>query len=304
LCDQVLAHFPIFAPLKSRMKKIIFIFVLISVALFQSCAQKGEKGPTDFVVTIHTEHGDMLAILYDETPKHKANFLKLAQEGFYDDLLFHRVIQGFMIQGGDPTSKGAAPGVPLGSGGPGYEIDAEFNPKFYHVKGALSAARTGDQINPMKKSSGSQFYIVHGQVIPAEQVKFDVMKLNTGLSQLFQDPAYKPMFDSLMALRNTGDVNAYNAQVISLIPRVEKATGMTILKPEEAVKAYSTIGGAPHLDGEYTVFGQVIKGLEVIDKIASQLTSSERPVVDIKMSMDVEELPRAEITKRYGYQYK
>jgi peptidyl-prolyl cis-trans isomerase B (cyclophilin B) len=107
-----------------------------------------------------------------------------------------------------------------------------------------------------------------------------------------------------MALRNTGDVNAYNAQVISLIPRVEKATGMTILKPEEAVKAYSTIGGAPHLDGEYTVFGQVIKGLEVIDKIASQLTSSERPVVDIKMSMDVEELPRAEITKRYGYQYK
>src|SRR5689334_14672690 len=161
------------------MKQIV-LFILVSSALFQSCAQKGSKGPKDYVVTIHTEYGDMAAILYDETPKHKANFLKLAQEGYFNDQLFHRVIQGFMIQGGDPNSKGAAAGVPLGSGGPGYEIDAEFNPKFYHKKGALSAARTGDQINPMKKSSGSQFYIVQGQLVPPDQIRYDFNKLNTG----------------------------------------------------------------------------------------------------------------------------
>jgi peptidyl-prolyl cis-trans isomerase B (cyclophilin B) len=286
------------------MKRTVFIFALISLALFQSCAQKGSnKGPKDFVVTIHTDFGDMVAILYDETPKHKANFLKLAQEGYYNDQLFHRVIQGFMIQGGDPNSKDAAAGVPLGTGGPGYEIDAEINPKFYHKKGALSAARTPDQINPMKKSSGSQFYVVQGQIVPPDQTRYDFMKLNTAMSQMFQDPAYKPMFDSLIALRNTGDVNVYNAKVISLIPRVEKATGVTIARSEEAVNTYSTVGGAPHLDGEYTVFGQVIKGLEVIDQIAAQPTNAERPVKDIKMTMDVEELPRAEITSRYGYQY-
>jgi peptidyl-prolyl cis-trans isomerase B (cyclophilin B) len=287
------------------MKKIIFILVLLSSSLLQSCAQKGSnKGPKDFVVTIHTDHGDMIAILYDETPKHKANFLKLAQEGYYDDQLFHRVIQGFMIQGGDPNSKGAAANVPLGTGGPGYEIDAEFNPKFFHVKGALSAARTPDQINPQKKSSGSQFYIVQGQIVPADQVRYDVMKLNTGMSQLFQDPAYKPMFDSLIALRNTGDINAYNAKVIGLIPRVERATGLAIQRPESVVNTYGTVGGAPHLDGEYTVFGQVIQGLDVIDKIAAQPTSAERPVKDIKIKMEVEELPRTEITTRYGYRYK
>ena len=285
------------------MKKIFIILALVSVSLFQSCAQKGSKGPTDFVVTIHTDHGDMIAVLFDETPKHKANFLKLAQEGYFDGMLFHRVIQGFMIQGGDPDSKTAVLGQQLGAGGPGYEIDAEFNPKFYHKKGALSAARTGDQINPMKKSSGSQFYIVQGQRAPADQIRYDFVKLNTALSQLFQDPNYKPMFDSLLALRNTGDADAYNKKVFSLIPRVEKATGTKIARSEEAVKIYSEVGGAPHLDGDYTVFGQVIKGFEVIDKIAAEPTHSERPVRDIRMTVKVEEMPRAEVTELYGYQY-
>lgn len=286
------------------MKHTLTFLTIIAATLFNSCAQKGDAtSGTDFIVTIKTDYGDMVAVLYDETPKHKANFLKLANEGYFNGQLFHRVIQGFMIQGGDPESKNAPPGMPLGSGGPGYEIDAEFSPKFYHVKGALSAARTGDQINPMKKSSGSQFYIVQGQQVPADQLQFDQAKLNTGLSQMYQMPEYKPLFDSLIALRNTGDVTAYNDKILSLIPRVEKVTGIVINRPEQLVKEYSTIGGAPHLDGEYTVFGRVIKGLEVIDQIAAQPTDQERPMKDIRMTVEVEEMPRTEITSKYGYQY-
>lgn len=246
----------------------------------------------------------MVAVLYDETPKHKENFLKLAREGYYDGMLFHRVIQGFMIQGGDPDSKTATTGQHLGMGGPGYEVDAEFNPKFFHMKGALSAARTGDQVNPMRKSSGSQFYIVQGTVLPAQQLEYDQAKLNTAFSTMFQMLEHKPLFDSLMQIRDTGDVAAYNAKVISLIPRVEKETGIMIRMPADRVQAYSTVGGAPHLDGEYTVFGRVIKGLEVIDKIAALPTSpDERPVTDIRMEMEVDELSREEITSKYGYQY-
>src|SRR5688572_12438549 len=134
------------------MKKLLPFLLSVSL-IFSSCAQK-----KDFVVTFKTPYGDMVAILYDETPKHKENFIKLAKEHYFDSLLFHRVIQEFMIQGGDPDSKNATPGQHLGSGGPTYTIPAEFNPKFVHEKGALSAARTPDAQNPTKASSGSQFY--------------------------------------------------------------------------------------------------------------------------------------------------
>lgn len=285
------------------MKKSLTALAFIAVCLFHSCAQKTD-GQKDFVVTIKTKYGDMIAVLYDETPKHKENFIKLAKEGYYDGMLFHRVIQDFMIQGGDPDSKTAAKGQSLGQGGPGYEIDAEFNPKFYHTKGALSAARTGDHMNPMKKSSGSQFYVVQGQVIPEEQLRYDQSKLNTGFSMMFQMPENKPLLDSLMAIRNSGDINAYNNMIISLVPRVEKATGVTIAMPEDRIRDYSTLGGSPHLDGEYTVFGRVIKGLEVIDKIAAQpKDDQDRPMEDIKMTVKVDELSKAEITSKYGYQY-
>ena len=184
-------------------------------------------------VKISTSMGDMIVLLYDETPLHRDNFLKLAKEGFYNDLIFHRVIQGFMIQGGDPGSKGgAAPNARLGSGGPGYTIPAEFNPKYFHKKGALSAARLGDEMNPEKRSSGSQFYIVQGQVYPS--------------------------------------YNSNNPAINT---------------------AYTTIGGAHHLDGGYTVFGEVIKGLEVIDKIAAVKTAGrqygDRPLKDVVMKVTV-----------------
>ncbi len=278
-----------------------FVFIL----LMSSCAQEKK----DAVITIKTSQGDLVAILYDETPKHKANFIKLAKEHFFDSMIFHRVISGFMIQGGDPESKKAVAGQRLGNGGPGYTVDAEFNPKFYHEKGALSAARQSDQVNPTKASSGSQFYVVQGTVLAAadvENLKFDQMKLMTGLRKMFEDPANKPLLDSLNALYYSGDVPAYTKRLNELAPRIEKATGIKVTREisEEKKKSYTTVGGAPHLDGEYTVFGKVIKGLEVIDKIAMvQRDASDRPLEDVRMFVTVEEMSRKKITKEYGYLY-
>jgi cyclophilin family peptidyl-prolyl cis-trans isomerase len=250
----------------------------------------------------------MIALLYDETPKHKANFIKLAKEHYFDSLLFHRVIAGFMIQGGDPNSKKAKPGEQLGNGGPGYTVDAEFNPKFFHEKGALSAARLGDGQNPTKASSGSQFYIVQGTIIPEsnmDDLRIDQMKLNMGFRQLMQNSANKPLIDSLNQVYMAGDMEAYKRKIFALVPRIEKETGMKITKDvsPEKIKAYTTVGGAAHLDGDYTVFGKVIKGLDVIDKIAAVQTSSERPLEDIRMFVTVEEMSKKKITKLYGYVY-
>lgn len=188
------------------------------------------------VVVLSTEYGDMTIRLYDETPLHKENFLRLVKDGFYDDLLFHRVIKNFMIQGGDPDSKGAPAKKQLGQGGPGYTVPAEIKPEFIHKKGALAAARQGDQVNPKKESSGSQFYIVHGT--PA-------------------DTAY-------LRRGNSG-----------------------VTYTDEQLLSYAEHGGTPHLDGAYTVFGEVIKGLDVIDSIAAIPADrrNNRPLKDIKMTM-------------------
>ena len=195
--------------------------------------------PQGTLVEIQTSFGNMLVKLYDETPQHKANFLKLSEEGFFDDLLFHRVIAGFMIQGGDPTSRNATPGARLGSGGPGYQVPAEFNPYLIHKKGALSAARTGDAVNPDKMSSGSQFYIVQGQPVEEDQLK---------------------MFERRKGLEYS----------------------------EEQKQTYVNDGGTPFLDMDYTVFGEVIDGLEVIDKISLVKTdATDRPADDVKMKIIV-----------------
>lgn len=286
------------------MKRSITV-LFVTLLLITSCAQDKK----DYVVTIKTSYGDMVAILYDETPKHKANFVKLAQEHFYDSLLFHRVIQNFMIQGGDPNSKKAKPGESLGNGGPGYTVEAEFVPTLFHEKGALSAARLGDQVNPQRASSGSQFYIVQGTVISPTEIdnlRFDQMQLMTGLRKMFENPANKPLLDSLNQLYFAGDMQAYQARLFALAPRVENETGLKVMKdlPEARIKAYTTVGGAPHLDDQYTVFGKVIKGLDVIDKIAAvQRDPGDRPVEDIRMTVTVEEMSRKKITKEYGYQY-
>lgn len=275
--------------------------LLLCLVVFSGCAQ--EK---DFVVTIKTQYGDMVAILYDETPKHKQNFIKLAREHYFDSLLFHRVIEGFMIQGGDPDSKKAAKGQMLGRGGPEYTIDAEFNPKYFHEKGALSAARKGNEQNPSKASSGSQFYIVQGSKVTEEDIKIDPAKFNQAMQQFFQNPANQATYDTIAKLYQSGDSKGAQDFILKLKPRVEKQTGIKTereVSPEK-LKPYTTVGGAPQLDGDYTVFGKVIKGLEVIDKIATLPKDQfDRPVDDVRMIVTVEEMSKKKITKLYGYQY-
>jgi peptidyl-prolyl cis-trans isomerase B (cyclophilin B) len=275
--------------------------LLLCFIVFSGCAQ--EK---DFVVTIKTPYGEMIAILYDETPKHKQNFIKLARQHYFDSLLFHRVIEGFMIQGGDPDSKKASKGQMLGRGGPGYTVDAEFNPKYFHEKGALSAARLGNEQNPTKASSGSQFYIVHGSKVTEEDVRIDPVKFNQAMQQFFQNPANQSTYDTIAKLYQSGDSKGAQDFILKLKPRVEKQTGIKTeheVSPEK-VKAYTTVGGAPQLDGDYTVFGKVIKGLDVLDKIATLPKDQfDRPVDDVRMTVTVEEISKKKITKLYGYQY-
>lgn len=282
------------------MQRSALIVLIIAGILMTSCAQ------TDQVVTIKTQYGDMVAILYDETPKHKENFLKLVKEHYYDSLLFHRVIEGFMIQGGDPDSKHAAPDQHLGNGGPGYTIPAEFNSKLIHEKGALCAARLSDQMNPTKASSGSQFYIVQGVKHTEDQIKLDPQKFNRALQQFFQKPENQKYRDSINVYFQNMDQKGFETYINSLRPLVEQQLGISVSRDvaPEVVKAYTTVGGTPQLDGDYTVFGKVISGLDVIDKIASVPRGMlDRPSEDIRMFITVEEMSRKKIEKEYGYEY-
>ena len=234
-------------------KKVAFL-IFFSALFFVACSQKNVKndGNTDArdtsvasvdkplnYVLIETDFGDITVLLFNETPRHRDNFLKLVEDGFYDGLLFHRVIRNFMIQGGDPKSRDAQPGAMLGDGGLPYTIPAEFVPSLFHRKGALAAARQGDNVNPNKESSSCQFYIVQGNVWNPSQLKMMENQLHKHFSA-------------------------------------------------EQVEAYTTVGGTPHLDGEYTVFGQVVEGLDVIDKIAAvQCGPFDRPIKDVKMKMKI-----------------
>ena len=277
------------------------------IAVITSCGgTNSEKlSGNDFLVTIKTDMGEMKAILYDETPKHKENFIKLAKEGFFDSLLFHRVMTGFMIQGGDPNSKVAEPGARLGSGGPGYTIPAEFVKSFFHKKGALSAARQPDQVNPEKASSGSQFFIVQGRVFSEQETGMDMQALSQSISNLRRNDPDNPLNQELEDSFNEGGDETFRIKAMELADKLSEATGITIKMPEERVGAYTTLGGYPPLDDEYTVFGQVIQGLEVIDSITTVgVDPNNRPFEDVRMYISVEEMPRTEIVKKYGPVYQ
>lgn len=283
------------------MSRFVLVALLALSSTMCGCAQN-----KDYVVTIQTKFGNMVAILYDETPEHKKNFIKLAEAHFYDSLLFHRVIEDFMIQGGDPDSKGAGRGAKLGNGGPGHTVPAEIRPEFIHQKGVLSAARLGNEMNPSRASSGSQFYIVQGRVFTSDELTTDESMLNKGLQQILIKPENQSLFDTLSRLYQMGDMEAYQKKVISLKPRIQAETGLQLDKEinPHRLEVYTTVGGAPHLDGEYTVFGKLIQGMEIIDWIAEQpVDENHRPLDDIPMKVTVELLSKKKIEKLYGYRY-
>lgn len=271
--------------LLNQSKAVVSILIIALGFVFVTCEEPEKK------VLIKTPYGNMKVRFYEDTPKHKANFLKLVEEGYYDQLLFHRVIDGFMIQGGDPKSKEATEGTRLGSGGPGYTLPAEINyPKHFHKKGALAAARQGDQVNPERESSGSQFYIVQGMTYTSEELDNIEEELSRRRIQSKMFDMLNPYQDSLMAMRQRGDREGFESLIdeIEQKAREELGDSASFSFPENIREAYSTIGGTPQLDGAYTVFGEVEEGLNVIDSIAAVVTDqNDRPVKDIKMTMEI-----------------
>lgn len=240
-------------------------------------------------VEITTEFGTMIVKLYNETPKHRDNFIKLVNEKFYDSLLFHRVIKSFMIQGGDPTSKFADSTAALGSGDIGYRIPAEINTNLYHKKGALAAARDN---NPEKASSGCQFYIVHGKTFTTQELEQILNSRNLNNKQTILYACYQTdtVQKAVSSLQQSGDKEALRRYMENLQKVVDARYAEEYPKAYEVnldhMGEYVNLGGAPHLDGSYTVFGEVELGLEVIDKIANQPTMpGDRPVSNIRMKM-------------------
>ncbi|MGD9993406.1 MAG: peptidylprolyl isomerase [Salinivirgaceae bacterium] len=274
---------------------------LVTLFIFISCSNKApqeQQTSTDEsrrMVLIQTSFGDMKVELYNETPLHRDNFIKLVEQGFYDSLLFHRVINAFMIQGGDPDSKNAPANLQLGNGGPGYQLDAEFRPELFHKKGALAAAREPDQVNPQKQSSGSQFYIVQGKIFTPEMLKQMEEKVNfPKRKQLVFDYIEKPenaalkqRIDSLGRAQNMVAMNQeFNNVAIMLEPEYQKLDLFQYTAAQ--IEVYGKLGGTPHLDQNYTVFGQVVEGLHVIDSIAQVKTNPQnRPLEDVIMKMKV-----------------
>lgn len=242
-------------------KRFLLLTVILLYLTGLSFGQKNKYAKKDSLVEITSSYGTIVVRLYPETPLHRSNFLKLAGEGFYDSTTFHRVIKEFMIQGGDPYSKDPKKKNMAGQGGPGYTIPAEIKPEFFHKKGVLAAARLGDQVNPKKESSGSQFYIVHGKPYSGDELQ----RMETGMMQK------RPNFQFSEAQK----------------------------------QAYQEVGGSPWLDGEYTVFGEVISGLDVVDKIASTEVNrrNNRPNKDISISAKVLVMKKKKITKAYGFEY-
>ena len=238
-------------------------------------------------VKIQTLLGDIVVRLYDETPIHRDNFIKLVKEGYYDGTLFHRVIKDFMIQGGDPDSKGAPAGKMLGVGGPDYTLEAEIKDGIFHKRGALAAARQGDEVNPERRSSGSQFYIVWGQVYNEGQLRQCSKQLRMQKVQAAFNALAASHRDEIMQMRrerNRAGLQELQDKLAAEAEKQVKDNGLS----DEQLKIYSTLGGTPHLDGQYTVFGEVEEGLDVVEMIQSSATGrGDRPLDDIEMRITV-----------------
>ena len=266
------------------------LFFTLFVMLMSACSDRDKQST---YVSIATDKGEIVVKLYNDTPAHRDNFIKLAEAGFYDDLLFHRVIKDFMIQGGDPESRNAAPDAGLGSGGPGYTIPAEIVPTHYHKKGALAAARQSDNVNPRKESSGSQFYIVTGNVFTEGQLAALARQMMQYKEQQLFNALASEHRSEIMQMRRDKDQAGLTALQEELVAQVkaQMPKSATEFFSEEQRQTYTTVGGAPHLDGEYTVFGEVVEGFDVLDKIQAVATrAGDRPEKDIKMRVKVLQL--------------
>lgn len=275
--------------------KRIFAIALILVIGLSACDKN-----KDYLVTIHTEFGDMKAILYEETPLHKKNFIELAKAGKYDSTTWHRVIEGFMIQGGDIYAKDDTRETEAD------RIPAEIVEGLKHTKGALAAARQGDNMNPKKMSSSSQFYIVDGRKFTEAELTTDQMKLNQAVSQMLQDEQYDSLRQLFTELQQKGDFEGMNQLALDSKDYVAAELGLDLNKEvdPDMVDTYVNEEGAPHLDNEYTIFGRVVKGLDVIDKVAAVKTGrGDKPVEDTYISVELEMVPKKEITEKYGYEY-
>lgn len=244
-----------------------------------SAEKKVEK---DAKVEITTDKGVITVLLYGDTPIHRNNFLKLAEEGYYDGVLFHRVIKDFMVQTGDPNSKNAAPGQSLGSGDPNYTLEAEIiYPKHYHKYGALAAARTSDQVNPERRSSGSQFYIVTGTKQSQRSMDMMADRMAQSVKQNYWMKLQKENIDEIRRLQQAGDRDALEAFRVKLVERLENEVKVPEM-PQQLKDDYINLGGTPHLDGEYTVFGEVLDGMNIIEQIQKVATDrNDRPTEDI-----------------------
>ena len=245
------------------------------------------KNHQNMKVKIQTMLGDIVVRLYDETPIHRDNFVKLVKEGYYDGTLFHRVIKDFMIQGGDPDSKGAPAGKMLGVGGPDYTLAAEIKDTLFHKRGALAAARQGDEVNPERRSSGSQFYIVWGQVFSEGQLRQFSKQLKMQKIQAAFNALAASHRDEIMQMRrerNRAGLQDLQDKLAAEAETQVTGDGLSV----EQLHIYSTIGGTPHLDGQYTVFGEVEEGLDVVEMIQGSATGrGDRPIDDIEMRMAI-----------------
>lgn len=241
---------------------------------------------------ISTPLGEIEIKLYDETPIHRDNFIKLAKEGFYNGTLFHRVIKDFMIQGGDPDSRGASASARLGTGGPGYTIPAEIKKELMHKRGALCAARLGDEMNPKRESSGSQFYIVWGKKYNDGQLAQLDKQLEIHHQQEILNGLAMEHRSEIMDLRRKRDragLEALQEKLIDETRKIAAEKGIGGLTDEQKA-VYAEVGGTPHLDGQYTVFGEVVRGLDVVEKIQNCATgASDRPKEDITMEVTIVE---------------
>ena len=282
------------------MKRIFFLsfvmaaFTLMSCSANNSAGESTESAPATAKtndnqmtkVELQTSLGNIVVELYNETPQHRDNFIKLVKEGYYDGVLFHRVIKDFMIQTGDGNSKTAGPNTMLGDGDPGYTIPAEFvYPKYFHKRGALAAARTADQVNPERRSSGSQFYIVTGKVYGSGELKMMEQRLSDMKKQdIFRRLATENR-DKIEALQKAQDNTGLQELQNELIQQTEaEAAKSPVAMTDEQINIYTTVGGTPHLDAQYTVFGEVIEGMDVVDKIQNVETGqADRPTTDVKI---------------------